>query len=103
MTDLVDCCDAPHTVHGDWYYPGGQTAVPSSGPDIFITDGSASFLTNRGQNELINGRQFYGSVRLFRRWSEPPERGHFHCEIPSTADPNVNQTLYANIGELYLI
>ena len=100
MTDLVDCCDAPHTVHGDWYYPGGQTAVPSSGSDNFITDGLASFLTNRGPNEVRNGRQFYGSVRLFRRWSGPPERGRFRCEIPSAASPSVNQILYVNIGEL---
>ena len=99
VTDLEDCCDAPRTVRGDWYYPDGQTAVPSSGPDNFITDGLPSFLSNRGPNEVRDGRQFYGSVRLFRRWSNPPGRGHFRCEIPSAANPNVTQTLYVNIGE----
>ena len=98
MTDLEDCCDAPRTVRGDWYYPDG-TVLPSSGPDYSIADGSASFLKNRGPNEVRNGTQFHGSIRLFRRWSESPERGRFRCEIPSAADPNVNQTLYANIGE----
>ena len=93
VTDLEDCCDAPHTVHGDWYYPNGSI-VPTGG-----IGGPHSFLTNKGPNEVINDRQFYGSVRLFRRWSNPPERGRFCCEIPSAADPNVTQTLYANIGE----
>ena len=60
--------------------------------------GSAEFLINRGPNEVRNGRHFYGSVRLFHRWSSPPERGRFRCELPSMADPSVNQTLYANIG-----
>ena len=100
MTDLEDCCDAPRTVRGNWYYPGRQTAVPSSGSDNFIVaGGSSSFLSNRGPNEVRDGRQFYGSVRLFRLWSNPPGRGHFHCEIPSAANPNVTQTLYVNIGE----
>ena len=102
VTDLEHCCDAPRTVRGNWYYPDGQTAVPSSGSNNYITGGLSSFLINRGPNEVRNGKQFYGSVRLFRRWSSPPERGHFRCELPSAADPNVTQTLYANIGELYL-
>ena len=97
VTDLEDCCDAPRTVHGDWYYPDGRTAFPSSG--THIANGWAAFLMNSGANEVINGRQFYGSVRLFRRWSNPPEKGRFHCELPSAADPNTTQTLYANIGE----
>ena len=102
VNDLEDCCDAPGTVHGDWYYPDGQTAVPSSDPNNIIIDGPPSFLTNRGPNEVRDGRQFYGSVRLFHRWSGPPERGRFRCELPITADPSVTKILYANIGELYL-
>ena len=92
VTDLVDCCDALNTVHGDWYYPDGRRVEfnPMSG---------ATFRANRGSNEVINGRQFYGSVRLYRRYAYPPERGRFRCELPSAADPNVNQTFYANIGE----
>jgi hypothetical protein len=95
VTDLVDCCDVPHTVRGDWYYPDGRT-VPSG--DI-IYPGEYAFLRNRGPNEVRNGRQFYGSVRLFRRYSNPPERGRFRCELPSAADPNVTPILYVNIGE----
>ena len=94
VTDLVDCCDAPRTVRGDWYYPDGRR-VPYRSIDH---EGTAAFLLNRGPNEVRNGRQFYGSVRLFRRWSSPPERGCFRCELPSAADLTVTQTLYANIG-----
>ena len=91
VTDLVDCCESPS--HGDWYYPNGQI-VQSDGYPL-----NAVFRKNRGQNEEKNGRQFYGSVRLWRRFS-PTERGRFHCELPSAANPSVNQTLYVNIGEL---
>ena len=93
VTDLVDCCDTPHTVQGDWYYPDGRVVTGAF-------NSIATFLSNRGPNEVTNGRQFYGSVRLFRRWSNPPGRGRFRCEIPSAADSSVNQTLYVNIGEL---
>ena len=99
MTDLEDCCDAPYTVRGNWYHPDGRTVLSDN------TGGQkpAAFLINRGPNEVINGRQFYGSVRLFRRWGSPPERGRFCCELPSAADPNVNQTLYVSIGEYNLL
>ena len=92
VTDLEDCCDAPHTVRGKWYYPDGSV--------VLLDALGSTFLSNRGPNEVINGRQFYGSVRLFRRYSRPPGRGRFRCELPNAADPNVNKTLYANIGEL---
>ena len=89
-TDLVDCCESPRTPRGDWYYPNGNVIVNTPGHR------KATFRTNRGPNEVINGRQFNGSVRLFRRYSKPPERGRFRCELPSVADP---QILYVNIGE----
>ena len=77
-------------MHGDWYYPDGRrvliNGIQRTWPSVF--------LINRGPNEVINGCQFYGSVHLFRRWSNPPERGRFHCELPSAADPNVIQILY---------
>ena len=92
VTDLVDCCDSPRTVRGDWYYPDGRRVEFSQGT-------LATFQANRGPNEFLNGQQIYGSVRLFRQWSRPPGRGRFRCELPSAADPNVNRTLYANIGE----
>ena len=92
VTDLVDCCESPHTVRGDWYYPNGHRV--EFNPGIAVT-----FRANRGPN-VFNGQQFYGSVRLFCKYSNPPERGRFHCELPSAANPTVNQILYANIGEL---
>ena len=27
VTDLVDCCDSPRTVHSDWYYPDGRRVL----------------------------------------------------------------------------
>ena len=101
ITDLVDCCgresDTPSgimsTVRGNWYFPDGTRV------DEFSRDGSTQFLVNRGPNEEINGQQFYGSVRLFRRFSAVTERGRFRCELPNAADPNVNQILYVNICE----
>ena len=95
VTDLVDCCESPRTVRGHWYYPNRNMVT-------FDPNAIATFRSNRGPNEIINGRQFLGSVRLFRRYSRPPERGRFHCELPSAADPNVSITLYANIGELLI-
>ena len=88
-TDLEDCCDAPHTVRGNWYLPNG---------DVVTNTGAPVFRNNRGPNEERNGQQFYGSVRIFRRYSAL-QRGRFRCELPSDADPNVTQILYANIGE----
>ena len=87
-TDLEDCCDVPHTVRGVWYLPNG---------DVVTNTGSPAFRSNRGPNQVINGQQFNGSVRIFRRYT-PPERGRFRCELPSTANPNMNHILYANIG-----
>ena len=93
ITDLVDCCGTEsgspvRTVRGDWYFPDGTTVGFGSG---------TRFLANRGPNEVINGQQFNGSVRLFRRFSGITERGRFHCELPNAA--GVNQNLYVNICE----
>ena len=96
VTDLEDCCETPRTVHGNWYYP--DESIVNLNTSIL----TATFQSNRGPNELVNSRQFYGSVRLWRRWSSPPGRGRFRCEIPSAADPSVNQILYANIGKLVI-
>ena len=93
VTDLVECCESPQP-RGDWYYPDGRVVEFDGNPNNTV------FRANRGQNEVRNGQQFYGSVRLWRRYG-PMERGRFHCEISSAANPNVNQTLYANICELY--
>ena len=94
ITDLVDCCGAPHTEHGNWYYPN-RSRVYSVEVDRY---GSA-FLVNRDPNDVINGQQVNGSVRLFRRFSAIPERGRFCCELPSAANPSVNQPLCINICE----
>ena len=87
LTDLEDCCAAPRTVRGDWYFPDGTT-VGSVG-------GNSLFLANRGANDGTN----QGSVRLFRRYASPPGRGRFRCELPSAANPSVNQIIYVNICE----
>ena len=92
ITDLEDCCESPRTVRGDWYYPDGRVVASNAGGN--------TFLSNRGPNEIINGHHFYGSVRLYYRWSGPPGKGRFRCELPSADNPSVNQILYANIGEL---
>ena len=99
ITDLVDCCgtepDTPSgimpTERGDWFFPDGNR--------IEFSNGGARFLANRGPNEVINGQQFNGSVRLYRRFSDVPGRGRFRCELPSAANPSVNQILYVNICE----
>ena len=89
VTDLEACCESP--LYGDWYYPDGSRVA---------VWGGTTFRTNRGQNEVINGQQFYGSVRLWSRYSTR-ERGLFHCELP---DANgVNQTLCVNICEFPMI
>ena len=89
VTDLVDCCAAPHTVRGNWFFPDNR----------IVGESGFGFLANRGPNEVINGQQFNGSVRLFLRFIGAPERGRFRCELPSDADPSVNQILYVNICE----
>ena len=94
VTDLEDCCESPRTVQVDWYYPDGNI-VSYNVPDQW----AVTFRRNRGPNAVINGQQFYGSVRLFHQWSNPPGRGRFRCELPSAADPKVTQALYVNIGE----
>ena len=96
VTDLVDCCGTEsntttRTVHGDWYLPDGNRVG-------FDEMGSRAFQANRGPNEVINGSQVYGSVRLYRRYT-PPQRGRFRCELPSATDPSVNQMFYAIICE----
>ena len=85
ITDLEDCCASPRIVRGDWYYPDGRRVGSTSGN---------GFLANRGPND----QQTNGSVCLFRRYSGPPERGRFRCELPNAA--GVNQILYINIREL---
>ena len=92
VTDLVDCCDTPRTVRGDWYYPDGSVVQ-------FDAEGT-TYRANRGPNEEIGERQFYGSVCLFRRYT-PTQRGRYCCELPSAANPSVNQTLCATIGEFF--
>ena len=78
-----------------WYFPDGR--IVEFGVNL------PRFLANRGPNEVINGQQFYGSVRLFRRFSNIPERGRFRCELPSAANPSVNQIIYVNICEFMII
>ena len=97
VTDLEDCCAAPRTVHGNWCLPDGTRVGLDTGSY------TAAFHANRGPNEVINGQTVYGSVRLYRRYSAPPGRGRFRCELPNAADPSVNQIIYVNIRELIVI
>ena len=87
VTDLVNCCDRQD--FGNWYLPNGSIVPVNTG---------FGFRSNRGQNEVVDGHHFYGSVRLYRLFSSRL-RGRFRCELPD-AD-SVIQTLYANIGKMY--
>ena len=93
FTDLVDCCNEPRSLGGEWYFPNG-TAL-----DFDFLNEITTFRRNRGPNGLHGpgGAMVYGVIRLFRR-GIPPERGRFCCEAPTAA--GVNQTLCANICEL---
>ena len=96
VTDLEDCCELPRRVRGHWYYPDGSVVMYNIGY------WEKTFRSNRGPNQILEGRHFNGSVRLWYKYSNPPGRSRFHCELPSAADPNVNLVLYANIGETNL-
>ena len=91
VTNLVACCETQGL--GNWYLPDGRTVDLNS-------RGIAAFQRNRGQNEVVNGQQFYGSVRLWRRFNAAA-RGLFRCELPDAN--NVIQTLYVNICEFPMI
>ena len=73
--------------------------MPGSAPLLNISFPLAP--PTRELNEVLSGQQFYGSVRLYYKWSNPPRKGRFHCDLPSANNPSVNQTLYADVGELY--
>ena len=92
LTDLKNCCRSQQ--RGNWYYPNGALVLTGT------SHNGTAFRRNRGSNEMINGRQFYGSVRLWRRFT-PRERGRFRCELPSAAEPRVNQTLNVYICESF--
>ena len=86
VTDLVACCETEG--FGNWHLPAGSVG------------GGGQFRINRGQNEEINGQQFHGSVRIWRRYT-PRERGLFRCEIPDANGDN--QNFYVNICEFPMI
>ena len=90
VTDLVDCCETE--MLGNWFFPNGSQVTNTGDP---------SYRSNRGQNEVRNGRQFYGSVRLFRRHVPLVQNeGPYSCVLPDRF--NVSQTLYAYIGGVFL-
>ena len=97
ITDLVDCCgnkesgSPMRTERGYWYFPDGRRVSEFGGGN------GAQFMVNRGPSEVTSRQQFNGSVRLFRRFSAVPGRGHFRCELPNAA--GVNQTIFVNICE----
>ena len=91
VTDLEDCCNAPHTVRGDWYYPDGNIVPVDSSYWI------STFRQNRGPNEFVNGRQFYGSVRLFRWWSGPRGRGRFYQVLLILISPTSSMQILVSL------
>ena len=91
VTDRVACCESPEL--GNWYYPNGTRVV-------LVDDFIARFQSNRGQNEVNGNEQFYGSVRLWQKYT-PNERGLFHCELPDAE--NVIHTLCVNICKFPMI
>ena len=92
QTDLVDCCNDPHTQRGSWYLPG--STVP-----LGFDSGGSTFRRNRGPSVVNDAGEIttHGVLRLWRRDS-PPERGRFLCEMPNAA--NITQILYFHICEL---
>ena len=44
VTDLMDCCESPHTVRGDWYYPNGTRVE-------FDPRTPVTFRANRGSSD----------------------------------------------------
>ena len=91
VTDRVACCESPEL--GNWYHPDGTRVV-------LVDDFIARFQSNRGQNEVNGNEQFYGSVRLWQKYT-PTDRGLFHCELPDAE--NVIHTLYVNICKFPMI
>ena len=90
VTDLVNCCETQ--MLGNWYFSDEINPIGNTG--------SPAYRSNRGQNEVRNGRQFYGSVRLFRRYGPLiPDPPFFRCELPDRS--NAIQILYAYIGEFF--
>ena len=47
VTYLEDCCAAPRTVHGDWYFPDRSK--------VGLDKRGSVFQANKGANEEING------------------------------------------------
>ena len=89
VTDLEDCCETE--MLGNWYFPNGN---------LVTNTGDPSYRSNRGQKEVRNGRQFYGSVHLFRRRVPLVQNeGPYICVLPDRF--NVDQTLNAYLGEFF--
>ena len=90
ITDNVDCCGyAQGQVKGDWYFPN-HTRVGSVTENIYSGRSNNLFARNRDQ-----------SVVRLRRIGNPPERGHFYCEVPNSH--GINQTIFINICELIIL
>ena len=63
FTDRFDCCNAPRSVTGEWYFPNG-TALD------FDLGGDTTFRRNRGPNGNFGpgGEMVFGVVRLLVRY-----------------------------------
>ena len=90
VTDLVRCCQNPRL--GSWHFPNGSIVQEEQG-NVFSV---STYRSSWGQHEILNHHQFYGSVRLYRRFTNST-LGGFRCELPDAN--NVTQTLYAILGK----
>ena len=84
-TNKTNCCHGSNRV-GEWYFPNGSSV--QSWTVNHYSGLSDYFYRDRGEKV----------VRL-HRVQNPPERGHFYCQLPDSND--INQTLHVNICEYY--
>lgn len=78
-TDLSTCCSAEEGSHrGDWYFPDGSR-LPFSGDD-----------------DIFEGRA-ERRVYLRRRNNSTTPTGLYHCDIPTSENPDVNIPVYVGV------
>lgn len=91
LTNKDDCCalaQVGDTTLGHWFFPNGSTV------------GSRRSNSDANSTDYFYRNRFKSVVRLLRV-GQPTERGSFHCEVPNAN--NINQTLYVNIGKIFVI
>lgn len=79
ITNKVDCCGFVEQTYGEWYLPNGVKVLGG-----FENSNHHKFSRSRG----------FRRIGLYRH-NNPPERGHFSCQLPDYA--GINRTLFVNI------